>query len=83
MAPRMRVRRPVFWSSNDFWEGHKMRSSTKKEIAGKIHEVKGQIKEKVGQLTNDTDLEAEGIGEKIGGKIQKKISQVEKAVEKP
>jgi uncharacterized protein YjbJ (UPF0337 family) len=72
-----------FWNSNDFWGGHKMRSSTKKEIAGKIHEVKGKIKEKVGQLTNDTDLQAKGIGEKIGGKIQKKIGQVEKAVGKP
>jgi len=60
-----------------------MRSSTKNEIAGKIHEAKGKIKEKVGQLTNNTDLEAEGIGEKIGGKIQKKIGQVEKAVEEP
>jgi uncharacterized protein YjbJ (UPF0337 family) len=63
--------------------GSKMKPSTEHEIAGKIHEVKGKIKEKVGQLTNDSDLEAEGIGEKIGGKIQKKIGQVEKALEKP
>ncbi|MGB2676457.1 MAG: CsbD family protein [Candidatus Acidiferrum sp.] len=60
-----------------------MRSSTKNEIAGQIHEGKGKTKEKVGQLTNDTDLQAEGIGEKIAGKIQKKIGQVEKVVEKP
>jgi uncharacterized protein YjbJ (UPF0337 family) len=60
-----------------------MRSSTRNEIAGKIHEAKGAIKQKVGRLTNDADLQAEGIGEKIGGKIQKKIGQVEKAVEKP
>ena len=53
------------------------------EIAGKIHEVKGKIKEKVGQLTNNPDLEGEGIGEKIGGKVQKKIGQLEKTVEKP
>jgi uncharacterized protein YjbJ (UPF0337 family) len=60
-----------------------MKPGTKDEIAGKIHEVKGKIKEKVGQLTNDPDLEGEGIGEKIAGKVQKKIGQVEKAVEKP
>jgi uncharacterized protein YjbJ (UPF0337 family) len=30
--------------------------------AGKVHEVKGKIKEKVGQLTNDPDFDAEGIG---------------------
>jgi uncharacterized protein YjbJ (UPF0337 family) len=72
-----------FWNSIDFWGGNKMRSSTKNEIAGQIHEAKGKTKEKVGQLTNDTDLQAEGIGEKIAGKIQKKIGQVEKVVEKP
>ena len=60
-----------------------MKPSTEHEIAGKVHEVRGTIKEKVGQLTNDSHLEAEGIGEKIGGKIQKKIGQVEKALEKP
>jgi len=49
-----------------------MKPSTENEIAGKVHEVKGAIKEKVGQLTNDPDLEGEGTGEKIGGKVQKK-----------
>jgi uncharacterized protein YjbJ (UPF0337 family) len=60
-----------------------MKPSTEDEIAGKVHEVKGKIKEKVGQLTNDSDLEAEGIGEKISGKVQKKVGQVEKVIEKP
>ena len=60
-----------------------MKPSTKDEISGKIHEVKGKIKEKVGQLTNDPDLEGEGIGEQIAGKVQKKIGQVEKVVEAP
>jgi uncharacterized protein YjbJ (UPF0337 family) len=60
-----------------------MKPSTENKIAGKIHEVKGKIKEKVGQLTNDPDLEGEGIGEKIGGKIQKKIGQFQKVLEKP
>jgi uncharacterized protein YjbJ (UPF0337 family) len=59
-----------------------MKPSTKDEIAGRVHEVKGKIKEKLGELTNDPDLEGEGIGEKIGGKIQKKIGQVEKIIEK-
>ena len=59
-----------------------MKASTKNEIGGKVHEVKGKIKEKVGQLTNDSDLEAEGIGEKIGGKVQEKIGQVKKVLGK-
>jgi len=64
-------------------EGKKMKPSTENEIAGKVHEVKGTIKQKVGQLTNNPDLEGEGIGEKIAGKVQKKIGQVEKVIEKP
>jgi uncharacterized protein YjbJ (UPF0337 family) len=60
-----------------------MKPGTENEIAGKIPEVKGTIKEKVGQLTNDPDLEGEGIGEKIGGQIQTKIGQIQKVVEKP
>jgi uncharacterized protein YjbJ (UPF0337 family) len=60
-----------------------MKPSTENVIKGKVHEVKGKIKEKVGQLTNDPDLEGEGIGEKIGGKVQKKIGQLEKVFEKP
>jgi uncharacterized protein YjbJ (UPF0337 family) len=59
-----------------------MKPSTEDEIAGKVHEVKGTIKEKVGELTDDPDLEGEGIGEKIAGKVQKKIGQVEKALGK-
>jgi uncharacterized protein YjbJ (UPF0337 family) len=60
-----------------------MKPSTENQIAGKVHEVKGKLKEKVGQLTNDPDLEGEGLGERIAGKIQKKIGQVQKLVEKP
>lgn len=60
-----------------------MKPSTENEIAGRVHEVKGTIKEKVGELTNDPDLEGEGIVEKVTGKIQTKLGQVEKAVEKP
>jgi uncharacterized protein YjbJ (UPF0337 family) len=60
-----------------------MRPSTENEVAGKVHEVKGAMKEKVGHVTNDPNLEGEGAGEKIAGKIQNKIGQVQKAVEQP
>jgi uncharacterized protein YjbJ (UPF0337 family) len=60
-----------------------MKPSTENEITGKVHEVKGTIKEKVGQLTNDPDLEGEGIVENITGKVQKNIGRVEKVIEKP
>ncbi len=59
-----------------------MKSSTKDQVAGKLHEMKGKVKEKAGQATNDPELEAEGQDEKIGGKIQKKVGQIEKVLEK-
>ncbi len=58
-----------------------MKPSTTDQIKGKLHEVKGDVKEKAGQLTNDPNLEAEGKIEKLGGKVQKKIGQIEKVLE--
>ena len=57
-----------------------MKQSTKDKASGRFHEVKGKVREKVGRATNNPDLEDEGIVEKIGGKVQKKIGQVEKVV---
>jgi uncharacterized protein YjbJ (UPF0337 family) len=42
--------------------------------------VKGKIKEKVGKATNNPNLENEGTNEKMAGKVQKKIGQVEKVL---
>jgi uncharacterized protein YjbJ (UPF0337 family) len=57
-----------------------MRESTKDEIKGTAHGIKGAVKEKVGKATNDPNLQAEGQDENVAGKIQKKVGQVEKAV---
>lgn len=57
-----------------------MKQSTKDKAKGKLHEVKGKVKEKVGRAINDPNLEAEGQGEQVGGKIRKKIGQVEKVL---
>ena len=59
-----------------------MKSSTKDQISGKMHEMKGKAKEKAGQVTNDPNLMAEGQDEKMGGKIQKKVGQVKRVFEK-
>ena len=56
-----------------------MKQSSKDQMKGKTHEVKGAIKEKVGHAVNNPNLEAEGQDEKIAGKIQKKVGQVERA----
>jgi len=60
----------------------KMKPSNKDQIKGKLHELKGKVKEKAGQITNDPNLESEGQAEKIAGKVQKKVGQIEKVFEK-
>ena len=57
-----------------------MRPSTKDAAKGTFHEVKGPVKETVGRVTNNPEVAAEGQDEKVGGKIQKKIGQVEKVL---
>jgi uncharacterized protein YjbJ (UPF0337 family) len=59
-----------------------MKPSTNDQVEGKFHEVKGKVKEKAGQVTNNPNLEAEGQDENLAGKIQKKVGQVEKVLEK-
>lgn len=39
------------------------KDSTKDQVKGKAHEVKGKIQEKVGRVTNNPKLESEGQDE--------------------
>ena len=55
-----------------------MKSSSKDEIKGNFHEVRGKVKEKVGQVTNNPELEAEGKAEHNAGKTKKKVGQIKK-----
>jgi uncharacterized protein YjbJ (UPF0337 family) len=57
-----------------------MKRSIKDKAKGQFHEVKGKVKEGLGRATNNPRMEAEGKGEKLGGKVRKKIGQVEKTL---
>jgi len=59
-----------------------MKPSTNDQIEGKLHEVKGAVKEQVGRVTNNPTLRAKGKAENLAGKIQKKVGQLEKVFEK-
>jgi uncharacterized protein YjbJ (UPF0337 family) len=59
-----------------------MKPSTDDKTTGKIHEVRGAIRQKAGELTNDPNLEADGRAEKNAGKVQNVIGKIEKAVGK-
>jgi len=59
-----------------------MTQSRNNQIKGKFHEVKGGLKETVGQVTKSPKLEAEGLAERLAGKVQKKVGDIEQALEK-
>ncbi len=46
-------------------------------MQGKCHGEKGKVMNKTWSLTNDPDLQAEGMAEEISEKIQEKFGQVE------
>jgi uncharacterized protein YjbJ (UPF0337 family) len=57
-----------------------MKTSTKDNLKGSFHEVKGTIKEEVGKFTGDRDLKAQGKAEKKAGKVQQRIGHAKEAV---
>jgi len=59
-----------------------MKTSTKDQIEGNFHEVKGAIKEQIGKVTNDRTLNAKGKAEKNAGKVQQRIGAAKKQVVK-
>jgi len=59
-----------------------MANNTRQQLEGKLHEVKGDAKEKAGELTHNPDLEAEGRTEKIAGTVQKTLGEIEKLIGK-
>jgi uncharacterized protein YjbJ (UPF0337 family) len=59
-----------------------MKNSTKNEVEGKFHEMKGNLKKKAGEITNNPRLKAEGQLEKSAGKVQQKLGRLEKVLEK-
>jgi uncharacterized protein YjbJ (UPF0337 family) len=55
-----------------------MRSSTKDKIKGNLLEARGKVKETSGKAVGNRDLTDRGTGEKVAGKVQKKIGDIKK-----
>ena len=51
-------------------------SSTHDKAEGKMHEIKGKIVEKTGEVLGNEKMEAEGKEEKIDGENQHKVGQI-------
>lgn len=53
----------------------------KDEVKGKAEQVKGAAKDKVGELTGDPVLEAEGEAERVVGKVRETAGTVRRKTE--
>lgn len=59
-----------------------MEESTKDKVQGNVNQATGAAKEKIGQATNDPDMQDEGTVEKLKGKVQEKVGDIKKVFEK-
>lgn len=59
-----------------------MKHSARDNAEGKMHQVKGGIKEAVGKAINDEELIVDGKVEQTQGKVQEKVGEVKKAAGK-
>jgi uncharacterized protein YjbJ (UPF0337 family) len=54
--------------------------STTDKIKGVANQVGGKVKEGVGKVIGNEQMEAEGIGQQIKGKVQQKVGETKEAV---
>lgn len=57
-----------------------MANYNKDEVEGKWEQVKGTVKDKVGEATGDRDLEAEGEAQNAGGEAQESWGKFKRGV---
>ncbi len=54
-----------------------MKNDIKNKAKGTFHEMKGKVKEVSGKVSDNPKLEAEGVAEKVAGKGQRKVGEIE------
>jgi uncharacterized protein YjbJ (UPF0337 family) len=59
-----------------------VKQSYRDKAVGKIHAIKGAIRQKAGEISKDPDLAADGNAEKNAGKVQNLVGKLEKALGK-
>jgi uncharacterized protein YjbJ (UPF0337 family) len=59
-----------------------MKSSTHDKVEGSAKEAKGAVKQGAGKLVGNDRLQAEGRADKVEGKVQKKVGEIEKALDR-
>jgi uncharacterized protein YjbJ (UPF0337 family) len=60
-----------------------MKDDLKREIKGKMDNLKGRMKEAFGTLSGNKESEVKGAAERASGAAQEKIAEVERKVRRP
>jgi uncharacterized protein YjbJ (UPF0337 family) len=55
-----------------------MKDDLKREIKGKMDNLKGRVKEAVGALSGNKEKQAEGTVERVAGAAQEKVAEAER-----
>jgi uncharacterized protein YjbJ (UPF0337 family) len=59
-----------------------MKDDLKREIKGKVDNIKGRVKEAIGALSGNKETQAEGTVERVAGAANEKVGEVERKVNK-
>jgi len=59
-----------------------MNDDLKREIKGKVDNIKGRVKEAIGALSGNKETQAEGTVERVAGAANEKVGEVERKVGK-
>jgi uncharacterized protein YjbJ (UPF0337 family) len=67
------------WGDKKYFIGENiMKSSTKDKIQGEKDKIEGKVKEGLGKLTGNRDLEEEGKDDQLEGAVRKKVGEIKK-----
>lgn len=58
-----------------------MAQQSKDKWTGRGKQLKGKAKEKLGQLSGNEEVEAEGLGEQVEGKVQETWGKAKEEIE--
>jgi len=59
-----------------------MNDDLKREIKGKVDNIKGRVKEAIGALSGNKETQAEGTVERVAGAANEKVGEAERKVNK-
>ena len=59
-----------------------MKDDLKREIKGKVDNIKGRVKEAIGALSGNKETQAEGTVERAAGAANQKVGEVERKVDR-